>query len=71
MSQFMACHETSTRRPRLIPIGEVARVEPQHPARAIFAPTTITLKSGERVHVVERLATVRAMAYNPLWRIDA
>ena len=37
MSQFMACHETGTRRPRLIPIGEVARVEPQNPARAIFA----------------------------------
>lgn len=71
MSQFMACHETSTRRPRLIPIGEIARVEPQNPARAIFAPTTITLKSGERVHVVEQLSTVRAMAYTPLWRVDA
>ncbi len=71
MSQFMACHETSTRRPRLIPIGEVARVEPQNPARAVFAPTTITLKSGERVHVVERLATVQAMAYSPLLTLDA
>ena len=71
MSQFMACHETGTRRPRLIPIGEVARVEPQNPARVICTPTTITLKSGERVHVVERLATVQSMAYTPLWRLDA
>ena len=71
MSQFMACHETSTRRPRLIPIGEVARVEPKDPVRAIFAPTTITLKSGEQVEVTERLATVRAMAYTPLWLLDA
>ena len=71
MSQFMACHETSTRRPRLIPIGEVDRVEPQDAARAVFSATTITLKSGERVHVMEQPAMVRSMAYNPLWMIDA
>ena len=71
MSKFMACYETSTRRPRLIPIGEVTRVEPQDPARAIFACTTITLKSGEQVHVMEQPAIVRSMAYNPLWMNDA
>lgn len=70
MSQFMACHETGNRRPRLIPIGEVAKVEPQDPARAIFTPTTITLKSGERVHVMEQPGTVRDMTYAPLWTID-
>lgn len=71
MSQFMTCYETGTRRPRLIPIGEVARVEPQDPARVISTPTTITLKSGERIHVMEQLTTVCAMAYTPLWRLDA
>ena len=71
MAKFMACHETSTRRPRFIPIGDVTRVEPDDPARAFFASTTITLKSGERVHVTEQPAMVRCMAYNPLWIIDA
>ena len=71
MPQFMACHEASTRRPRLIPIGEVARVEPKDPARAVFNDTTITLKSGEQVHVTEQPDMVRCMAYNPLWMIDA
>ena len=71
MSKFMGCHEASTRRPRLIPIGEVARVEPKDPARAVFTATTITLKSGKQVHVTEQPAMVRCMAYNPLWMIDA
>ena len=71
MSKFMACHETSTRRPRLIPIGEVDSVEPQDAARAVVSATTITLKSGEQVHVTEQPAMVRCMAYNPLWMIDA
>ncbi len=71
MSQFMACHETQYSAPPLDPIGEVAKVEPQDPARAVLAPTTITLKSGEQVHAMERKAMVRSMAYNPLWMIDA
>ena len=71
MSQFMACHDTATHRPRLIPKGEVARVEPRDPARATFAATTITLKSGKQVHVMEQTAVVRSMAYNPLWMVDA
>jgi hypothetical protein len=61
MSQFMTCHETGSRRPRQIPVGEVAKVEPQHPAWAIFSPTTITLKSGERLKVIEPPCTVREM----------
>ena len=64
MSQFMACHETGSRRPRLIPIREVAKVEPQGPqgaAWAIFSPATITLRSGERVQVIEAPATVLDM----------
>ena len=61
MSQFMTCHETSTRRPRQIPVREVARVEPQDPAWAIFSPTTITLRSGERLKVIEPPCTVREM----------
>ena len=43
---------------------------PCDPARAFFASTTITLKSGERVHVTEQPTMVRCMAYNPLWMID-
>ncbi len=42
MAKFVACHETSTPRPRFIPIGDVTRVEPDDPARAFFASTTIT-----------------------------
>lgn len=61
MSQFMTCHETGSRRARRIPIREVAKVEPQDPAWAIFSPTTITLKSGERVKVIEPPGTVRDM----------
>ena len=66
MSQFITCHETGSRRPRQIPIGEVARVEPQDPAWAIFSPTTITLKSGERVKVIEPPCTVREMTGDTL-----
>ena len=61
MSQFMTCHETGSRRPRQIPVREVAKVEPQDPGWAIFSPTTITLKSGERVKVIEPPCTVREM----------
>ena len=62
MSQFMTCHETGSRRPRQIPVREVAKVEPQDPAWAIFSPTTITLKSGERLKVIEPPCTVREMS---------
>ena len=61
MSQFMTCHETGTRRPLQIPVREIARVEPHDPAWAIFSPTTITLKSGERLKVIEPPCTVREM----------
>ncbi|MCY4638254.1 MAG: hypothetical protein OXG04_27790 [Acidobacteria bacterium] len=61
MSQFITCHETSSRRPRRIPVREVAKVEPQGEAWAIFSPTTITLRSGERVEVIEPPGTVRDM----------
>ena len=66
MSQFMTCHETGSRRPRQIPIREVAKVEPQDPAWAIFSPTTITLQSGERVKVIEPPCTVREMTRGTL-----
>ena len=62
MSQFMTCHEAGSRRPRQIPIGEVATVEPHDPGWAIFSPSTITLKSGERVQVIEPPCTVRYMS---------
>lgn len=61
MSQFITCHETSSRRPRRIPVREVAKVEPQGEAWAIFSPATITLRSGERVEVIEPPGTVRDM----------
>ncbi len=61
MSQFMTCHETGNRRPRRIPIREVAKVEPQGAAWAIFSPATITLRSGERVQVIEAPTTVLDM----------
>lgn len=61
MSQFMTCHETGSRRLRRIPVQDVAKVEPQAPAWAIFSPTTITLRSGERVQVIEPPCTVREM----------
>ena len=66
MSQFMTCHETGSRRPRQIPIREVAKVEPQDPAWAIFSPTTITLKSGKRLKVIEPPCTVREMTRRTL-----
>lgn len=40
---------------------EVAKVEPQGEAWAIFSPATITLRSGERVEVIEPPGTVRDM----------
>ena len=61
MSQFMTCHETGSRRPRRIPVREVAKVEPHAAAWAIFSPTTITLKSGERFQVIEPPCTDRDM----------
>ena len=71
MSQFMTCHETRGRRARQIPIREVAKVEPQDPAWAIFSPSTITLTSGERVKVIEPPCTVREMARRKLATISA
>ena len=61
MSQFITCHETASRLPRRIPVREVAKVEPTGAAWAIFSPTTITLKSGERVEVIEPPCAVRDM----------
>ena len=61
MSQFITCHETASRRPRRIAVREVAEVEPKGETWTIFSPTTITLRSGERVEVIEPPCAVRDM----------